>query len=144
MELISVPLSAALLTDGRGVGGRFVVAHSESALARGLDLDEHVVVVDPDGEFHAAEVVDIRFELTDTHYELELGVRLRRTWCATDSRARGAPAAVRTATGWTRATCSTCSAGSATPPARTCATTRGAAPAPVPVLSDPSRPTRPV
>ncbi|MAY98802.1 MAG: hypothetical protein CMH84_20050 [Nocardioides sp.] len=76
MELISVPLSAALLTDGRGVGGRFVVAHSESALARGLDLDEHVVVVDPDGEFHAAEVVDIRFELTDTHYELELGVRL--------------------------------------------------------------------
>ena len=76
MELISVPVSAALLTGGPGVGGTFMVAHSESALARGLDHGEQVVVVDPDGEFHAAEVVDIRFELSDTHYELELGVRL--------------------------------------------------------------------
>ncbi|MBU2073808.1 MAG: hypothetical protein KJ938_05180 [Actinobacteria bacterium] len=76
MELISVPVSAALLTGGRGVGGEFVVSHGESALTRGLEPDEHVVVVDPDGEFHAAQVVDIEFDLTDTHYVLELGVRL--------------------------------------------------------------------
>ena len=75
MELISVPLSAALLTGGRGVGGEFVVSHRESALTRGLEPDEHVVVVDPDGEFHAAQVVDIEFDLTDTHYVLELGAR---------------------------------------------------------------------
>ncbi len=76
MELIAVPVSAALLTDGRGVGGEFVVAHSESALTRGLEPDEQVVIVDPDGEFHAAEVVRIEFDLSDTHYHLELGVRL--------------------------------------------------------------------
>ena len=76
MELISVPVSASLLTGGRGVGGEFVVSHSESALTRGLEPDEQVVVVDPEGEFHAARVVGIEFDLTDTHYVLELGVRL--------------------------------------------------------------------
>lgn len=76
VELIAVPVRAAVLTDGPGVGGEFVVSHSESGLTRGLELDEQVVVVDPDGEFHAASVVDVEFSLEDTHYVLELGVRL--------------------------------------------------------------------
>lgn len=76
MELIAVPMSAAVLTAGVGVGGEFVLHHSASGLARGLELDEPVVVVDPDGEFHSAVVVDIEFGLEDTHYVLELGVRL--------------------------------------------------------------------
>lgn len=76
MELIAVPVRAALLTDGVGVGGEFVVSHSESGLTRGLELDEQVVVVDPEGEFHAARVVDLEFSLEDTHYVLALGVRL--------------------------------------------------------------------
>lgn len=76
MELIAVPVKADVLTDGPGVGGEFVVAHSDSGLARGLELDEEVVVVDPDGEFHAARVLDVEFSLDDTHYVLALGVRL--------------------------------------------------------------------
>lgn len=76
VELIAVPVRAALLTDGPGTGGEFVVSHSDSGLTRGLELDEQVVVVDPDGEFHAARVVDLEFSLEDTHYVLELGVRL--------------------------------------------------------------------
>lgn len=76
VELIAVPVRAAVLTDGPGAGGEFVVSHSDSGLTRGLELDEQVVVVDPDGEFHAASVVDLEFSLEDTHYVLELGVRL--------------------------------------------------------------------
>ena len=76
MELIAVPVRAAVLTDGPGAGGEFVVSHSASGLTRGLELDEQVVVVDPDGEFHAACVVDLEFSLEDTHYVMELGVRL--------------------------------------------------------------------
>ena len=76
MELIAVPVRADVLTDGSGVGGEFVVAHSDSGLTRGLELEEQVVVVDPDGEFHAARVVDLEFSLEDTHYVLSLGVRL--------------------------------------------------------------------
>lgn len=76
MELIAVPVGAARLTGSATPGGEFVVSHSASGLARGLELDEEVVVVDPDGEFHAALVVDLEFDLQDTHYVLELGVRL--------------------------------------------------------------------
>ena len=76
MELIAVPVRAGVLTDAPGVGGEFVVAHSDSGLSRGLELDEQVVVVDPEGEFHAARVVDHEFSLEDTHYVLALGVRL--------------------------------------------------------------------
>lgn len=76
MELIAVPVRAALLTDGPGAGGEFVVSHSGSGLTRGLEVDEQVVVVDPDGEFHVACVVDLEFDLEDTHYVMELGVRL--------------------------------------------------------------------
>ena len=75
MELIAVPVRAALLADSSG-SGEFVVSHSDTSLTRGLELDEQVVVVDPDGEFHAARVVDLEFGLEDTHYVLELGVRL--------------------------------------------------------------------
>lgn len=76
MELIAVPVRAGLLTDSPGAGGEFVVSHSDTGLGRGLELDEDVVVVDPEGEFHAARVVDLEFGLEDTHYVLELGVRL--------------------------------------------------------------------
>ena len=76
MELIAVPVRADVLTDGPGVGGEFVIAHTESGLARGLELDEQVVVLDPEGEFHAARVLDVEFSLEDTHYVLALGVRL--------------------------------------------------------------------
>lgn len=48
------------------------VAHSETALARGLEPGERVLV--QDGERHLlATVRDISFDLTDTHYRLELG-----------------------------------------------------------------------
>ena len=76
MELIAVPVRADVLTAGPGVGGEFVVAHSDSGLSRGLELDEQVVLVDPEGEFHSAQVVDLEFSLEDTHYVLALGVRL--------------------------------------------------------------------
>jgi len=76
MELIAVPVRARQLTAGEGVGGHFVVPHRTSGLARGLELDEEVVIVDPDGEFHAATVHDLTFTLDDTHYVLEMGTRL--------------------------------------------------------------------
>lgn len=76
MELIAVPARAAVLTDGDGVGGELALSHRASGLGRGLELDERVVLVDPDGEFHDATVVDIEFELEDTRYVLELGARL--------------------------------------------------------------------
>lgn len=91
MELIAVPVSAALLTDASQVGGEFVVSHSDSGLSRGLELDEQVVVVDPEGEFHAAVVIDLEFGLDDTHYVLELGVRLPPE--TVRSRLAGTPAA---------------------------------------------------
>lgn len=76
MELIAVPVRAALLTDGSTPGGEFALAHSDCGLSRGLELDEQVMLVDPDGEFHLATLVDFEFTLEDTTYVLELGVRL--------------------------------------------------------------------
>lgn len=71
-----MPVRAALLTDGPGPGGHFVLAHSDAGLSRGLEHGEQVVIVDPDGEFHAAVVHGIDFGLSDTHYVLKVGVRL--------------------------------------------------------------------
>ena len=49
-----------------------LVAHSATALSRGLEPGETVLV--RDGETCLmAEVADISFELTDTHYRLALG-----------------------------------------------------------------------
>ncbi len=48
------------------------VAHTSTALGRGLEPGERVLV--RDGEEHLiATVRDISFDLTDTHYRLELG-----------------------------------------------------------------------
>lgn len=74
MELIAVPVRAALLGDRSG--NEFVLSHSDCGLGRGLDVDEQVVVLDPEGEYHAAVVVDLEFTLEDTTYVLELGARL--------------------------------------------------------------------
>ena len=52
--------------------GSVEVAHSTTALRRGLEPGEQVLV--RDGEQHLfATVRDISFDLTDTHYRLELG-----------------------------------------------------------------------
>jgi hypothetical protein len=53
-----------------------VVGHSSTTLARGLDLDEPVVLHAHDGEFYAARVAGIEFELEDTLYTFAIGVRL--------------------------------------------------------------------
>lgn len=53
-----------------------VVGHSATSLARGLDLDEPVVLHSQDGEFYAARVAGIEFELEDTVYTFDIGVRL--------------------------------------------------------------------
>jgi hypothetical protein len=52
--------------------GSMEVAHSTTVLERGLEPGERVLV--RDGEEHLiATVCDISFDLTDTHYRLELG-----------------------------------------------------------------------
>jgi len=53
------------------------VHHGTTALGRGLDLGEMVVVRDPSsGHFFAGTVADIDFELTDTVYRLEIGSQI--------------------------------------------------------------------
>lgn len=56
------------------------VSHAASALSRGLDLGEYVVVHDhaagPAGADYTAIVADVHFELEDTVYRLELGTRI--------------------------------------------------------------------
>lgn len=54
----------------------FPLHHSATTLTRGLDPGEEVVILDADGEYHAAAVVDIAFTLDDTVYVLQTGVRL--------------------------------------------------------------------
>jgi hypothetical protein len=49
-----------------------LVAHSATALTRGLEPGEKVLVRDG-GQHWRATVRDISFDLTDTHYRLELG-----------------------------------------------------------------------
>lgn len=53
------------------------VAHSATTLTRGLEPGERILV--RDGEEHfVATVRDISFDLTDTHYRLELGAHVAR------------------------------------------------------------------
>ena len=52
-----------------------VVAHGDTDLARGLEYGERVLVRDG-SEYRTAVVVDIDFDLTDTHYRLVLGGRV--------------------------------------------------------------------
>lgn len=72
MELVVVPFGLADVADGGQVGA----SHVRSGLERGLELGEDVVVHCADGEFLAATVTGHDFELDDTLYRLELGVRL--------------------------------------------------------------------
>ncbi|HYF72553.1 MAG TPA: hypothetical protein VD864_07015 [Nocardioides sp.] len=53
-----------------------VIAHSSTALTRGLDHGEPVVLQTDKGELYAAEVIDIGFWPEDTVYTLALGARL--------------------------------------------------------------------
>jgi len=55
-----------------------LVEHSTTTLGRGLDHGETVLV--RDGEtYRSASVADVTFELTDTHYRLELGPVISET-----------------------------------------------------------------
>ena len=61
----------------RGPGERLVLlAHSQTELRRGLEFREPVVLRADDDEWHLARVLDIRFELDDTVYILEIGGRI--------------------------------------------------------------------
>lgn len=72
MELIAVPITT-LVRRSRSV----LVHHGDQALARGLELDERVVLYDElTGEFFSGSVADVTFELEDTDYRIEIGVRL--------------------------------------------------------------------
>lgn len=72
MELIAVELSTFTRRT------RSVVAqHSSTGLRRGLEPGERVILRDAaDGEYYSARVVDLDFDLEDTHYRFEVGVRL--------------------------------------------------------------------
>ena len=54
-----------------------LVHHSDLALDRGLEPLERIVIQDNlTGEYYAATVAEVQFELEDTDYRLEIGVRL--------------------------------------------------------------------
>jgi hypothetical protein len=59
--------------------GSLLVAHTATALPRGLEPGESVLVRDGARAFYIATVRDISFELTDTHYRLELGAPMDAT-----------------------------------------------------------------
>lgn len=52
-----------------------MVAHGETDLDRGLEYGERVLVLS-NGDYRSAVVVDIDFELDDTHYRMVLGGRV--------------------------------------------------------------------
>jgi len=67
MELIDIELSE-FTRRSRSV----VLTHSDADLARGLEYGERVLLR-TGGEYRAAVVADIDFDLEDTHYRLVLG-----------------------------------------------------------------------
>lgn len=73
MELVEVALPTRLVV---GPARTFPLHHSHTSLTRGLEPGEELVIVDADGEYHAAAVTDIAFTLDDTVYVLQTGVRL--------------------------------------------------------------------
>ncbi|MCL8027662.1 hypothetical protein [Nocardioides bruguierae] len=84
MELIAVTMPVDLLGEHSdpahpldpATGADFVLRHSETALGRGLEPGEVVMLVDPEGEYHTATVLDLRFELEDTVYVLRRDARV--------------------------------------------------------------------
>ena len=73
MELVEVALPTRLVVGPTRV---FPLHHSRTTLTRGLEPGEELVVLDSDGEYHAAVVVDLDFMADDTVYVLQTGVRL--------------------------------------------------------------------
>lgn len=71
MERIEIELSE-FTRRSRSVA----LSHTSAALTRGLEPDEQVLLHDPELGYWTATVVDLHFELEDTVYRLELGVRL--------------------------------------------------------------------
>lgn len=53
-----------------------VVAHSRTRLTRGLEPGEQVVLLTAAGDYYAAQVGGIEFDLEDTRYNLDVGARL--------------------------------------------------------------------
>ena len=53
-----------------------VIPHGRTALRRGLDHGESVVLKSAQGDLYAAQVLDIGFEPEDTIYTLQVGARL--------------------------------------------------------------------
>lgn len=72
MQLVAVPFALADVAQR----GEVRVSHVRAGLSHGLELHEDVVVQCADGEFLAGRVVGFEFELEDTLYLMELGVRL--------------------------------------------------------------------
>jgi hypothetical protein len=75
MELVVVPFVLADVA-GTAASREVRVSHVGAGLERGLELGEDVVLHCADGEFLAARVTGFDFELEDTLYRLEPGVRL--------------------------------------------------------------------
>ena len=73
MELIELPYTGTELSAMRGP---VIVSHVESRMRRALEPGEDVVLLDLDGEYHSGFVADLRFELEDTLYVIDRGVRL--------------------------------------------------------------------
>jgi hypothetical protein len=85
METIDVEIVAFTLR-----ARSMLVPHSSTALARGLDPGERVILHDTRLGHFSAIVADIAFEPNDTIYRLKVGVRL--TPEEADERRRRAPA----------------------------------------------------
>lgn len=70
MELIVTEIS-----DFTRRSRSLVIAHGDTELTRGLEYGERVLVQDG-AEYRTAVVVDIDFDLNDTHYRMVLGGRV--------------------------------------------------------------------
>ena len=64
------------LSDFTRRAGSVLLAHSDTGLGRGLEPEERVLVRDGVGGHRLATVRDVSFDLTDTHYRLELGAEV--------------------------------------------------------------------
>lgn len=73
VELVEVALPTRLVV---GPTSTFPLHHSRTKLTRGLEPGEELVILDADGEYHAAAVTDIAFTSEDTVYVVQTGVRL--------------------------------------------------------------------
>ncbi|WP_323791038.1 hypothetical protein [Nocardioides sp.] len=67
---------AAFALSDVAARGEVRLSHVRAGLQRALEPHEDVVVHCTDGEFVAATVIDFEFDLEDTYYVLEIGVRL--------------------------------------------------------------------